>query len=42
MINEVQGTPGVKILQRNFYDRIIRYESELDKIREYIVDNPLK
>jgi putative transposase len=28
--------------QRSFYDRIIRNEDELNKIRQYIMDNPLK
>jgi putative transposase len=28
--------------QRNYYERIIRNERELDKIREYIATNPLK
>lgn len=28
--------------QRSFYDHIIRNERELNKIRQYIIDNPLK
>jgi len=28
--------------QRNYYDRIIRNEKELEKIRKYIFENPLK
>ncbi len=28
--------------QKNYYDRIIRNEDELQKVREYIVNNPLK
>ena len=28
--------------QRNFYERVIRNQSELSRIREYIVNNPLK
>ncbi len=28
--------------QRNYYERIIRNEKELDKIRKYIFENPLK
>ena len=31
-----------KLWQRNYYDRIIRNEKELDKIRKYIFENPLK
>ncbi|MFC1502307.1 transposase [bacterium] len=33
--------PG-KFWQRNYYDRIIRNEDELNKIREYIIYNPEK
>ena len=28
--------------QNNYYDRIIRNENELDRIRKYIIENPLK
>jgi len=31
-----------KLWQKNYYDRIIRNEKELDKIRKYILENPLK
>ncbi len=31
-----------KLWQRNYYDRVIRNEKELDKIRKYIFENPLK
>ena len=31
-----------KIWQRNYYDRVVRNEKELDKIRKYIFENPLK
>ena len=31
-----------KFWQRNYYERIIRNEKELNKIREYISNNPLK
>jgi len=31
-----------KFWQRNFYERIIRNESELNRVREYIKHNPLK
>jgi REP element-mobilizing transposase RayT len=32
--------PGKKIWQRNYYDHIIRNETSLNKIREYIRNNP--
>ena len=31
-----------RIWQRNYYDRVIRNEKELDKIRKYIFENPQK
>jgi len=33
--------PG-KLWQRNYYEHIIRSETELNKIREYTINNPLK
>ncbi len=31
-----------KLWQRNYYDRVIRNEKELGKIRKYVFENPLK
>jgi hypothetical protein len=31
-----------RVWQRNYYERVIRDEHELNRIREYISDNPLK
>ncbi len=41
-INERRGTPGVPIWQRNYYEHIIRDEASLNRIRQYIVDNPAR
>lgn len=41
-INELRNSPGAKIWQRNYYEHIIRNEDELNRIREYITNNPLK
>ena len=41
-INELRSTPGALVWQRNYYERIVRNEKELDAIRQYIVDNPAK
>ena len=30
------------VWQKNYYDRIIRNKDELEKIRKYIKENPLK
>ena len=31
-----------QVWQRNYYERVIRDELELNRIRQYIIDNPLK
>jgi hypothetical protein len=41
-INEIRKTPGAKLWQRNYYEHIIRNENELNRIREYIANNPIK
>jgi len=41
-INEMRGTPGAPVWQENYYDHIIRNEDELNRIREYILTNPLR
>ena len=41
-INEIRSTPGLPVWQRNYYERIIRNETELNAIREYIISNPAK
>ena len=39
-INRIRLAPGMSLLQRNYYDHIIRNEEEPSRIRTYIVDNP--
>lgn len=39
-INQIRHTPGRPVWQRNYYERVIRNEIELNKIREYIRNNP--
>ena len=39
-VNRLYYNPGNKIWQRNYYERIIRNERELNATREYIRDNP--
>ena len=41
-INEMRGTPGTPVWQRNYFERIVRNDGELNKIREYIHTNPLR
>ncbi len=41
-INKLKNSPGAPVWQRNYYEHIIRNESELSEIREYVTCNPLK
>jgi REP element-mobilizing transposase RayT len=41
-INRTRATPGTPVWQRNYYEHVIRDESTLRLIREYIVNNPLQ
>ncbi|MSP38495.1 MAG: transposase [Deltaproteobacteria bacterium] len=39
-INEMRGTPRAAVWQRNYYDHVLRNDEELQRVREYIVNNP--
>jgi REP element-mobilizing transposase RayT len=39
-INELRGLPRASFWQRNYYERIVRDDDELVRIRQYILDNP--
>lgn len=41
-INNLQATPGKATWQRNDNEHIIRNDDDLARIREYILDNPLR
>jgi REP element-mobilizing transposase RayT len=41
-INLLRKTPGVQIWQCNYYEHIIRSEAAWNRIRVYIVNNPLR
>ena len=41
-INQIRQTQGTHVWQRNYYEHIIRNETELQRIREYIVNNAIK
>jgi len=41
-VNELRETRGVPIWQRNYYEHIIRDEESLNRIRQYIADNPAR
>jgi hypothetical protein len=40
-INEHRGTPGIPVWQRNYYEHIVRNDESLNRVRQYISDNPL-
>ncbi|MDD5488793.1 MAG: transposase [Candidatus Omnitrophica bacterium] len=39
-INQLRKTPRKPVWQRNFYEHVIRDGSGLNRIREYIINNP--
>ncbi len=41
-INELHRLPGIPVWQPNYYEHIIRNDAELNRIRQYIIENPLK
>jgi len=41
-INTIRNSTDIPVWQRNYYEHIIRNENKLNKIREYIHNNPLK
>ena len=41
-INQHRNTPGTRIWQRNYHDHIIRDDPDLQRIRQYVQDNPMK
>ena len=40
-INILRDAPGTKLWQRNYYEHIIRNQEAMNKIRQYIINNPL-
>lgn len=41
LINQARNTPGEKLWQPNYYERIIRSERELHATRQYVRNNPV-
>jgi putative transposase len=41
-INRHRGTPGERVWQRNYWERIIRTGAAHARIRRYVMDNPAK
>jgi len=42
IINQIRDTPRYPVWQRNYYEHLIRNEEDLNRIRQYIIDNPMK
>jgi REP element-mobilizing transposase RayT len=40
-INARRGTIGRRVWQRNYFERVVRDDDELERVREYIRNNPL-
>jgi REP element-mobilizing transposase RayT len=41
-IRSTHGTDAASVWQRNYYEHVIRNDQDLDRIRQYIRDNPAK
>ncbi len=41
-INALRNTPGQPVWQRNYHEHIIRSETALNNIRQYIAHNPMR
>jgi len=41
-VNRLLVRTGQRLWQRNYYEHIIRNEDELNRLREYIVNNPMQ
>ena len=39
-VNAAPGTPGLPVWQRNYHEHIIRDEALLNRVRQYVLDNP--
>ena len=41
-INLLRNAPASPVWQRNYYEHVVRGDEDLDRIRQYILDNPLR
>jgi REP element-mobilizing transposase RayT len=41
-VHAIPGMEGIRLWQRGFYDHVIRGDTELNRIRSYIEENPLR
>jgi hypothetical protein len=40
-VNDLTGTPGAQLWQRNYQDRVIRNNLAMDNLRRYVANNPV-
>ena len=38
--NLIRGKPGRRLWQRNYYERVVRGQEDVERIRQYIASNP--
>jgi putative transposase len=41
-VNYMQNTPGTSLWLGRYHDHIIRNEADLNRIREYVLNNPAR
>ncbi len=41
-INMIRNTPGIPVWQKNYFEHMIRNDIELNKIRDYMMSNPVR
>lgn len=41
-INAIRNNPGCPVWQRNYYEHVTRNDDDLNQIRQYIMNNPMK
>ena len=41
-VNELRGTPGMAVWRRGYYEHVVRNEEDMNRIRQYFLENPLR
>ena len=41
-INQHRDMVGTRIWQRNYYDHVLRDDIDLERVRQYIINNPMQ
>ncbi|MFA5056129.1 MAG: transposase [Dehalococcoidia bacterium] len=41
-INDMRNSRGTPVWQRNYYEHVTRDEDDLNRIRQYVIDNPAR